>query len=94
MMSALPALAIVAAWIRRHPSAGRLPRLVWANGKSLLVFSATLNVFLIVWSIVERKLISNFDLIQIVVSFYCLLYVIRSERLRDTFLSFPDLTDS
>ncbi len=94
MISALPALAVFVAWIRRHPSAGSLPRLVWANGKSLLIFSASLNLLVIIWSVVDRKQVSNPDLIQIVVSFYCLFYVVRSVRLRDTFKSFPELPGS
>ena len=89
IISALPALAVFIAWVRRHPSAGRVPRFIWVNGKSLLLSSATPNLLVILWSVASRKLVSNLDIVLIILSFYCLFYVFRSERLRDTFMSFP-----
>ena len=94
VISALPTLAVLVAWIRRHSSAGSVPRFIWANGKSLLIVSAILNLLGILWSVTSRESISNLDLTQIVLSFSCLFYVLRSQRLRDTFLSFPALSES
>tara|TARA_B100001079_G_C16308361_1_gene468869 strand:- start:54 stop:539 length:486 start_codon:yes stop_codon:yes gene_type:complete len=93
VISALPTLAVLVAWIRRHSSAGSVPRFIWANGKSLLIVSAILNLLGILWSVTSRESISNLDLTQIVLSFSCLFYVLRSQRLRDTFLSFPALSE-
>jgi hypothetical protein len=89
LVVAMPVFIIFAAWVRRHPSAGRIPRMIWARGGLLMIFSATLNLLLVAWSLSNRKLASSPDIAQLLLSCYCLFYVLRSKRLKDTFMSFP-----
>jgi hypothetical protein len=86
---ALPISIILIAWVRRHPAAGKIPPMIWTRGRFLMMVSATLNVLLVTWSLAGRKLISSPDIVQLMLSLYCLFYIVRSQRLKDTFMSFP-----
>lgn len=89
LLLALPVLVLIVTWGARSPSSGDFFRIIWGHGRSILIFTATLNLPLVVWSTASRHNIPSSDIVQIVVALYCLIYVIRSKRLQDVFKSFP-----
>jgi len=93
LIVALPALVIIGAWLRRDPKASKFQKKIWSQGIFILAVSAIANIGLIIWSITIRPTILDADIIQLVFSLYCLLYIFKSKRLRDTFDSFPEKID-
>lgn len=87
------ALVVIGAWCRRTPSATRVPRWIWAHGRTLLAASAILDLVLGIcapsresyggWQLTMPQTIgAAFDA-------YFLAYALASKRVRDVFSEFP-----
>lgn len=89
--SSLPALAIFYALGMRQPSAGKLVRLIWKNGRYLILAAASLYVFLL--SHIHRYDLSKFGILDgIVIGLNVLIvgYVFTSPFIKDLFSEFPE----
>ena len=88
--ASLPALAVIAAWARRQPKAGRMVRWLWRRGRGLLVAGAALDLALMVPVAVGGGLPVTAVILMALAGFYSLLYLIRSRRLPAVFADFPE----
>jgi hypothetical protein len=90
MLASLPAIIVLIAALRRSPKAGKLIRKIWGNGRWLLSCSALLDFTLVVyeWQI-NRIQLDEIHLLGAILDIYCLWYLSRSKRVRDTFADFP-----
>lgn len=91
-LAALPALAVVIAWVKRNSGASRIIRWIWNNGRSLLILSTLFNVAILAisteWRVDE---FGFFIVLQMILSAFVLFYLWRSDRVRDTFNDFPPI---
>lgn len=92
-LTAIPAMLVLYARVRRSPRAGNFVRRIWTHGRLLLGLSAVMEiatgVFLIYANAGEGH---DSDLIRVgllIVDVYILLYVVVSKHVRDVFSDFP-----
>jgi hypothetical protein len=87
--AALPALVLFIAWTKRRPDSGATIRWIWHHGRALLMMSAVLNLIIVgisaFWAGRGPQLA---DVTQAILTVYIILYLYRSERVRDTFRDF------
>jgi len=89
--SLIAALVLLAAF-RRTPKASSLVRWIWARGRVLLAAAAAIDLAL---SLVAPLRVGEIDdrtilaLIAALVDGYFLIYILASQRIRDTFAEFP-----
>jgi hypothetical protein len=87
------ALVVIGAWCRRTPSATRVPRWIWAHGRTFLAAAAILDLVLANWAPFQQ----GYDvgqltlprLIGAALDAYFLAYVLAAQRVRDVFAQFP-----
>jgi hypothetical protein len=88
------ALVVIGAWCRRTPSASRVPRWIWAHGRTFLAASAIIDMVLAVWAPFQERTgawqLTTPQLIGAVADAYLLAYVLASKRARDVFSQFPE----
>lgn len=88
-MAALPAMVLFIAWTKRRPDSGGTIRWIWHHGRAFLTMSAVLNLIIVVISAFWAGRGPRFaDVTQAILTVYIILYLYRSERVRDTFLDF------
>jgi cell division protein FtsW (lipid II flippase) len=89
-LAALPAIAVIIASVQRSPTAGSQTRWLWRNGRWFLLGSALANLAIALLPIKDGLYaLSTLDVLQFSVISYILVYLFRSERVRDTFADFP-----
>ncbi len=89
-VAALPALVLFMAWTKRRPGSGRTIRWIWHHGRAFLIVSAVLNLAIVAGSVFWAERSPQFsDVTQALLTMYIILYLHRSERVRDTFRDFP-----
>lgn len=91
ILAAVPVLVFLFAWIKRKPAASEFVRTVWRKGGIYISVSAVLNIL-----IVLIPLLIGIDAeihlagwIQILLSILIVVYLFKSQRVRDTFDDFP-----
>jgi hypothetical protein len=91
--AAVPAFAIVVAFVRRVPSASLLLRWVWTHGRALLAVSAVLDLTANAYIMVSREALEGpsvmLSLMAGGLDLVFLAYVLSSRRVRDAFSDFP-----
>jgi len=92
LLASLPALALLAAALRRRPAAGRLVRGLWRHGRWLLTTSALADFALLV-GLGHGQLarLNELHIIGGLLDLYILVYLLRSRRLALRFADFPAL---
>jgi hypothetical protein len=89
-MAALPTALLFIAWTKRQPGSGMKIRWIWHHGRTFLIVSAVLNLAI---SVIPVFWIGRgpelSDVAQAILAVYVILYLFRSERVRDTFRDFP-----
>ena len=93
LIASLPVLVLCAAWIRRAPDAGWLPRFIWRGGRWVLLVVTSCDLAVVYWSMQARQLIPYVDVVQLSGGLVCLLYVLRSVRVKEIFRSFPEVPE-
>ncbi len=90
LLASLPALALLAAALRRRPAAGRLVRGLWRHGRWLLTTSALADFALLV-GLGHGQLarLNELHIIGGLLDLYILVYLLRSRRLALRFADFP-----
>ncbi|MBM08837.1 MAG: hypothetical protein CMF69_04565 [Magnetovibrio sp.] len=87
----IPTLAVLYAWSARRPNAPSLPRSIWKNGRSLILLSLALYVFLLLfergWSISS---LSTVDWCAVAINIIIAGYILLSNLVRDIFSQFPE----
>ena len=90
LAASAPALLVLAAAVRRTPSAPTWIRALWKAGAVLLTLSAALDLAIL--GILLGATGRSVELIhasQAVLGVVCLILLVRSQRMRDTFADFP-----
>jgi hypothetical protein len=90
-ITALPALLVLIALIRRSPNGGRIPRSIWKRGRALLATSALLEIGTAVFflSTLTAGETPSLAVAFLFLDVYILLYLLLSTRVKDTFSDFP-----
>lgn len=84
-------LLVTMAMARRVPTAGHLFRFIWSWGRILLIISVVLEVSLVIlYAAMDWKKLNDVTLIFIYLDVIAFMYLLRSQRVRDTFAQFPD----
>ena len=87
--AALPTMMLFIAWTKRRPDSGGTIRWIWHNGRAVLITSAVFNLIIVgisaFWAGRGPKLA---DVTQAILTVYIILYLYRSEPVRDTFRDF------
>jgi hypothetical protein len=90
LLSSLPPLLVLAAFIRRAPKGGPRIRWIWRHGRRLLLSAVIWELaLLIVYSLIGRRQIDEVLLLFGYIDLMLLAYLLRSQRLRDMFTEFP-----
>jgi hypothetical protein len=90
LLASIPALLVLLAVFRRIAKGGVLPRPIWRAGRWLLCLAAALDIVLgLMIADFQANRISPIQIAIFVMDAYILLYLLRSERSRDTFADFP-----
>jgi len=92
---ALPAVMVIYAWIKRQPGASKMIRVLWENGRMLLLISVVFNsclIFVPLWP-GKVSVISVYDECQFVVSIIILFILLKSEYIKDCFSDLPENKD-
>ena len=90
LVASVPPLLVLVAMSRRVAMAGALPRMIWRSGRWLLCLAATLDIaFSLALADFRANRISAVQVAIFITDVYILLYMLRSERARDTFVDFP-----
>ena len=86
----IPVLGVLYAWSARRPNAPSLPRLIWRNGRSLILLSLGLYIFLLIfdrgWNI---AILSAVDWCAIAINIIIAGYILLSDLVKDIFSQFP-----
>jgi hypothetical protein len=92
LLASLPALALLAAAVRRQPAAGQLVRGLWRNGRWLLLISALADFALLVGLVYgQLARVNELHIIGGLLDLYILAYLLRSRRIALRFADFPAL---
>jgi hypothetical protein len=90
LLASIPALLVLIAMLRRVATGGTLPRAIWRAGRWLLCIAAVLDVALTLFLADFRaNRISVQHVAVMIGDAFVLLYLLRSQRVRDTFADFP-----
>lgn len=93
--SNLPVLAVFYALGMRQPSASALPRLIWKNGRYLIMFAALFYVFLLFhirgYALLKVGIL---DGIAIGINAIIFGYIFMSPFIKDLFSEFPEPTET
>jgi len=85
-----PAVAVIYAACVRQPDSGELPRLIWRHGRELILLSTAIYCTLVIygreWQISS---LSWADGAALTVNAAIIVYLLRSEYVRDLFADFP-----
>jgi hypothetical protein len=88
-MAALPTAVLFIAWTKRQLGSGKKIRWIWRHGRTFLIVSAVLNLTIVVIPVFWLGRGPEFsDVAQAILTMYVILYLCRSERVRDTFRDF------
>ena len=85
-----PAIAVVYAACVRQPHSGELPRLIWSHGQKLILLSTAIYCTLVIYR--REWLISNLswaDWAALAINAAIIVYLLKSEYVRDLFADFP-----
>lgn len=92
-LTALPALLVLYARVRRSAKAGNAVRWIWKHGRLLMGLSAVLEigagVLLLVSDSGESRTADLFRMSMVFIDIYILLYVAISRHVKDVFSDFP-----
>lgn len=92
-LTALPALFVLYARLRRSPKAGSVVRWIWKHGRLLMGLSAVLEIgagiLLLTGNSDESRAADLFRMSMLFIDIYILLYVSISRHVRDVFSDFP-----
>ena len=90
LLASAPALPVLAAGLRRAPSAPSFIRLIWQAGTMLLSLAAVLDMAILgILLVTTSAQLEVIHLSQTMLTAVCLLVLMRSKRIRDTFAEFP-----
>ncbi|MDM8558362.1 DUF2919 family protein [Candidatus Parabeggiatoa sp. HSG14] len=92
VLSGIPAILVIVAMLRRIPKT-RSPILrgIWQWGKALLLSSLLLEVgFTILYIVLELKKFNEVSLVFLYLDIVLIIYLIKSQRVREVFAEFPD----
>lgn len=90
-LAAVPALLLIYAWFKRKPDAPDRVRWLWRHGRVLLIASIVLNIVIVFVPVLLGKAagIGYVGALQLALCAGILLYLLRSQRVEDTFADFP-----
>ena len=90
LVASIPALLVLVAVLRRIATGGALPRAIWRAGRWLLCLAAVFDIALtLVLADFRADRISAIQIAVVIADAYIVAYLLRSERVRDTFADFP-----
>lgn len=92
-LAALPVVLFVLAYLKRSQALD-VPwaRKIWHRGRGLLAFSAVLNVLVALRPFLAdmHHRLNYVGLAQLIIALGVLVYLVRSQRVKDTFADYPD----
>lgn len=99
MATDLPALMVLFAWLYRRPDVKMWAKIIWRNGRALLMLSAAWHFLVLAYSkgpsAIEAFLIRGDGLLvlgNLLLDLLVLSYLFLSLRVRDTFADFPKMS--
>jgi hypothetical protein len=92
VLSGIPALLMIVAMLRRIPKTrSRILRKIWGWGKTLLLSSLVLEMgFIILYIVLGLKTFNETSLIFLYLDLVFIIYLLKSQRVRDVFAEFPE----
>lgn len=91
LLSSVPAISLIISWLRRVPQTRSLIiRRIWQYGRLLLITSLMLELTLIVllYMVGQHKMDETW-LLFLYLDLVFMIYVLKSQRVRDVFAEFP-----
>ena len=90
MLASLPIVLLCYALAHRQPMAGRRIRWIWRNGQHLILTAALMNSAMVLMSY-QRFFVDGGWILMgaLVINIFTIIYVYRSEEVRDLFTEFP-----
>jgi len=91
-IAALPVIIFFASYLKRSKAQNVLwARRLWHKGRELLMLSAALNVLVVFFPYLldQHHKLTLIGMIQLLVSLIVLLFLARSQRVKDTFADYP-----
>jgi hypothetical protein len=94
-VAAIPVLILMFSYMKRKPDAAEYVRIIWRNGRGLLVAAAVVNIVIIFGPFLTHitHSVTIFGWGQFVVATGIIIYLYSSERVTDTFADFPKETE-
>jgi hypothetical protein len=94
LLSSLPVIPVLIAMLMRAPKTkSTLIRWIWQNSRLFLLSSLALEILSIVLYVVfEIKKFNEVSLIFLYIDAILIIYLFKSQRVRDVFAEFPDKT--
>ncbi len=90
-LAALPAILLIYAWARREPGVPQHVKHIWKVGKILLLVSTLGNAVIAIVTLLQGNAY-RFEyaaLVQLIISGLIVVYLFRSQRVKDAFADFP-----
>ena len=89
-IACLPAIVVLITLFLRKPAAAPLVRMIWLNGKSLLLVGVLAQILVLVFPLFtgSHKFL-DFNVLILFVHALLLFYLLRSQRVHDSFGTFP-----
>lgn len=90
-IAAIPAVMVLYAFLKRKPDASDRIRSIWRNGRLLLLGSLILNVIIVFLPLILGAIrsLGMIDWGELALCAYIGYYLLREQRVRDTFADFP-----
>ncbi len=90
IVSNLPAIVVLVSLINRDPEAGRLMRLIWKNGRLMIILSIVIHTLLILsQKEFQFPLLVLSEWMLIGVDIFVGIYIFSSQLVKDIFAEFP-----
>lgn len=95
LYSCIPALLVFISMARRLPSTGAWLRWVWQHGRGLLILGLVLEIGLTLWYFwFNLQKLNEVNLAFLYIDICLILFLLKSQRIRDVFTEFPQLNIS
>jgi hypothetical protein len=96
VIATIPVVLIFIALAKRKPGASVLVKKIWRNSVNLMMVAALLNIVVIFLPLFLGKAhsIHLVGWAQLIITFLIMGYLVKSQRLRDTFADFPVEADA
>ncbi|RKZ92969.1 MAG: hypothetical protein DRR19_02670 [Candidatus Parabeggiatoa sp. nov. 1] len=92
LLSSIPAALVIVGMVRRVPNTrSRIIGLIWRKGRFLLLSSLVLEIsFIALYVVLGLKKFNEVSLMFVYIDVVLIIFLVRSQRVRDVFTEFPE----